>query len=70
MSDMIQIIVNGSKVSVLFDTSIENVLQQGEMSVGRFIVVANGDVVPKSLYANTALNQGDVFETIAAISGG
>ncbi len=70
MSDMIKIIVNGSEVLVLFDTSIERVLQQGEMAVGRFIVVVNGGVVPKSLYENTTLNQGDVLDTIAAISGG
>ena len=70
MSEMIQIIFNGTKVLVLFGASVETVLQQGDPVKGNFLVVINGEVVPKSLYARTTVKQGDEFETIVAISGG
>lgn len=70
MSEMIQIILNGTKVLVLFATSVEDVLKQNGPMKGNFLVVLNGEVIPKSLYATTTVKQGDEFETIVAISGG
>jgi thiamine biosynthesis protein ThiS len=70
MSDMIQIIFNGTQTSVLLATSVEHILQQGEQSEGKFLAVLNGEIIPKSLYASTTFKQGDEFETIVAISGG
>jgi len=70
MSDKVQIIFNGVPTSVLLPLTVAEILQQGQPLAGKFLAVLNGDVVPKSLYESTALNQGDEFETIVAISGG
>lgn len=36
----------------------------------RIAVERNGDIVPKSLHAETALAEGDVLEIVVAVGGG
>lgn len=70
MSEKIQIIFNGTKTIVLLDASIENVLQQSEPIKGNFLVVINGEIVPKYQQPLTTVKQGDELDIIVAISGG
>lgn len=70
MSEMIQFLFNNSQTSVLLNTTVDSLLQQQKAIKGIFLVVINGDIIPKQLYPQTTVKHGDELDIIVAISGG
>jgi len=69
----ITIKVNGRETTLEIQSdrplSIDDYIQQTEIS-GRFIVVVNGVLLPKSYYATAIIKDGDALDIISPISGG
>ncbi|MDR9432547.1 MAG: sulfur carrier protein ThiS [Spiribacter sp.] len=62
--------VNGNPQTLPEGSSIETLLEQLKLSGQRIAVEHNEDVIPRSEYAQTALQAGDRVEIIRAIGGG
>ena len=62
--------VNGEARRLAADCSIEQLLESLDMAGQRVAVERNEDVVPRSEYATTQLQQDDRIEIIRAIGGG
>lgn len=69
MTDTIRISVNGKTTEVRKNTNVLNFLRRENIN-GRFLVVLNDEVIPKSAYENTLLNSGDKLDIMSPISGG
>lgn len=69
MSDSIEITVNGVRCEINHHSMIVDYLQQHKIE-GRFLVMVNDEVLPKSAYQFTALKFGDRLDIISPISGG
>ena len=69
MSDSIEISVNGVSSTIRKETMVENFLRRENVE-GRFLVVLNDEIVPKSAYESTQLNTGDRLDIMSPISGG
>lgn len=67
---MIQIQLNGHTHSVPADTSVAELLQLAGYGERRVAVERNGEIVPRSLHAQTRLATGDRVELVQAIGGG
>jgi sulfur carrier protein len=64
-----EIIVNGQPRDVAERASVATLL--GELALrGRLAVEVNGDIVPRSKYAETPLKARDTVEIVKAIGGG
>lgn len=64
-----QIILNGEPRS-FEGQSIYQLLQDLGYVDKRIAVELNGEIVPKSLHADTLLNEGDQLEIVIAVGGG
>lgn len=69
VSNQLTIKVNGVETSFDHEQSVNDYILKADIS-GRFIVVVNGEVVPKSTYAITLLNTGDKLDIVSPVSGG
>jgi len=67
---MHQILVNGQPHDVKPDTTVSQLLARLELAGKRLAVERNGEIVPKTLHAETVLNPGDQFEIVVAVGGG
>ncbi|PHS70279.1 MAG: thiamine biosynthesis protein ThiS [Methylophaga sp.] len=67
---IIELTFNGEMITVVAAISMEIFLQDHDISTGRFVVVVNDEMVPKSQYSVTILNNGDVIDILSPISGG
>lgn len=66
-----QITFNGQPIALATDTpTLADVLQAQGLGARRVAVEVNGDVVPRSLHASTALHEGDRVEVVHALGGG
>ncbi|MBE0439428.1 MAG: sulfur carrier protein ThiS [Gammaproteobacteria bacterium] len=70
MPDTIDIVVNGELSNVKIGATIATLLRDERIMSGRFLVVANDEIVSKSAYAETVLNAGDRVDIMSAITGG
>lgn len=50
--------------------SIEHLLESLGRPVAGLAVAVNGEVIPRSLWAGTTLDQGDRVEILTAVAGG
>ena len=62
--------VNGDDVTVAAGTNVTALLALLELGDRRVAVALNGDVVPRSRYAETPLAAGDRVEILEAVGGG
>jgi sulfur carrier protein len=69
MSDLIEISVNGEPSIIRKNMLVMDYLHHGKIE-GRFLIVINDDMVPKSSYEHTQLNAGDRIDIMSPISGG
>lgn len=69
MSDWIDIRVNDVDLKIQRNSMLADYLQRHQIN-GRFLVLCNSKIVPKSAHALTALQPGDVLEIVSPISGG
>lgn len=67
---MIQLSVNGEVRQLEPDANIERLLDDLELAGKRVAVEKNGEIIPRSRYAETRLAEGDALEIVVAVGGG
>ncbi len=67
---IIEITVNGAAQQVPRGTTVALLLQRLDAAGKRVAVERNGEIVPKSQHAVTALAVGDQLEVVIAVGGG
>ena len=63
-------IVNGKQGQVEGVTTVSQLLEQLGFAGKRVAVEKNGEIVPKSLHAETAIASSDKLEIVVAVGGG
>jgi sulfur carrier protein len=61
---------NGDDLAVENGISVEQFLEKQEIIDGRFVVVLNDEIVPKSEYKEATVSNGDILEIMSPITGG
>ncbi len=64
------ITVNGENIENIAGKKVENYLSESGYDIKRVAVELNGDILPKSQYANTFLQDGDSVEIVNFVGGG
>jgi len=67
---VIQLSVNGQIRRVEPGSDVARLIQALELSGKRLAVEKNGEIVPRSRYAETHLADGDSLEIVVAVGGG
>lgn len=67
---MIQLSVNGKTRHFEPGANVARLLDALELSGKRVAVEKNGEIVPRSRYADTRLAEGDALEIVVAVGGG
>ncbi len=67
---VIVVSVNGEDRSLPSDATVGTLLAAMQLAGKRVAVEKNGEIVPKSLHAETPLAAGDRLEIVAAVGGG
>ena len=67
---MIQVILNGQPETLAPDLTVFALLEARGLVGKRLAVERNGEIVPRSLHAQTTLAEGDVLEIVVAVGGG
>ena len=65
-----QVTVNGRNTDVDADSSVAALLTARGETARRVAVALNGEVVPRSRWETTELNDGDTIEVLAPTAGG
>ena len=64
------LIINGVEEQLCSSKTVAEMVQELEIGVPNFAVALNHNVVPKSQYESTPLNNGDKVEIVHAVGGG
>ncbi len=67
---MLEVNVNGATRRFEPDTDVAGLLQRLQLAGKRVAVERNGEIVPRSRFAQTALADGDRLEIVVAVGGG
>jgi sulfur carrier protein len=67
---VIQLSVNGQVRQFKPGANIERLLDELELVGKRVAVEKNGEIIPRSRYADTHLADGDTLEIVVAVGGG
>jgi sulfur carrier protein len=67
---MISLTVNGEVRNFEHAVSIADLIGSLDLPGRRYAVERNGDVVPRSRFAEETVAQGDVIEIVVAVGGG
>ncbi|MBL8520149.1 MAG: sulfur carrier protein ThiS [Betaproteobacteria bacterium] len=67
---MPQLTINGERKSLPDNSCVTHALAFFPVDGKRFAVELNGEIVPKSAHASTALKDGDRVEIVIAVGGG
>ena len=67
---MIQVTINGVSRQILQQLNLAQLLDEMLLTGKRVAIERNGEIVPRSQYAATVLNQDDQLEIVAAVGGG
>lgn len=65
-----QLTVNGSATELAEATTVAELVEALAHDRRRVAVARNGEVVPRSAWAGTALRGGDAVEVLSAVAGG
>jgi sulfur carrier protein len=65
----ISIQLNAVETTINAGMTLDDYIQKSEIG-GRFIMVVNDQIVPKSAYRETMINDGDKLDVMSPISGG
>ncbi len=68
--DVLTIRVNGAARALPPSQSVADLVRELALDGKRIAVELNGEIVPRSRYAQTALNAGDRVEIVGAVGGG
>lgn len=61
---------NGDDLAVETGINVSRFLQQQAIGDGRFVVVINDEIVPKSEYDSAVIVTGDALDIMSPITGG
>ena len=67
---MIQFSVNGQPRQLEPGANIQRLLDELELAGKRVAVEKNGEIIPRSRFADTQLADGDTLEIVVAVGGG
>jgi len=67
---MLNITLNGEPRQLVSELSVAGLIEQLGYAGKRVAVERNGEIVPKSRHAETALATGDRLEIVVAVGGG
>ena len=67
---MIKISINGEAREFPASLSVADLVIELALTGKRIAIEQNGEIVPKSQYAQTMLQDGDVLEMVVAVGGG
>ena len=67
---VITLSINGSERSIAAGANVALLLDALELAGKRVAVERNGEIVPRSRFGNTLLEQGDQLEIVVAVGGG
>ena len=67
---MIQLVVNGEPRGFPAPLSLAQLVEALDLGGKRIAVEKNGEIVPRSRHADTALADGDRLEIVVAVGGG
>ena len=67
---MLELHVNGKPQSIATGSNVEQLVARLALDGKRFAVELNGEIVPRSRHAVTALHDGDKLEVVVAVGGG
>ena len=67
---MIEVNVNGAAQRLAPNTDVATLLEQLQLAGKRLAVEINGEIGPRSRFAQTALANGDRLEIVIAVGGG
>jgi sulfur carrier protein len=67
---MIQVTVNGAPHRLDAPLDVRALLERLEMAGKKIAVERNGEIVPRSLHAQTLVRDGDRLEIVVAVGGG
>ena len=65
-----EIFVNGAARQVVTGLTVATLVTELDLAGRRIAVEHNGEIVPRSLHANTELANGDRLEIVVAVGGG
>ncbi|GAB7126380.1 sulfur carrier protein ThiS [Silvimonas sp. JCM 19000] len=67
---MLTLSINGQPRQFATPLSVADLVQQLDLLGKRVAIERNGDIVPRSTFASTALAEGDQLEIVVAVGGG
>ena len=67
---MIQVNVNGATQRLESELDVAALLERMQLAGKRVAVERNGEIVPRSRFAQTTLADGDRLEIVVAVGGG
>lgn len=67
---MIQLLVNGEPRAFPAALSVAQLVESLDLAGKRVAIERNGEIVPRSLHADTMLADGDRLEIVVAVGGG
>jgi thiamine biosynthesis protein ThiS len=70
VTDEVRVRVNGDELRLPRGASVTVLLERLKVSTPRVAVERNREILPKSSYASTLLQEGDVFEVVEFVGGG
>lgn len=62
--------VNGENISNYEQKNLQNLLTTLNYDLTKIAVEKNGEIIPKSQYDTTILNENDVIEVVTFVGGG
>ncbi len=67
---MLTLSLNGDKMNLQQPDSLSQLLEKQGYQAQKIAVAINGEFVPRSLYEQTSVNDGDQIDVIQAVGGG
>ncbi len=67
---MIELSINGEPRRFPAPLTLSQLIEALELTGKRIAIEKNGEIVPRSLHANTSLASGDRLEIVVAVGGG
>jgi sulfur carrier protein len=67
---VITISINGSSRQLPSNISIASLIDEMGLSGKRIALERNGEIVPRSQFASSQIEEGDILEIVAAVGGG
>lgn len=64
------VVVNANSVSIFDEETVSTLLERLDLVRSGVAIARNGEVVPKSQWAETEVRAGDVIEVLAPAAGG